>query len=296
MSKEATGIIPPLTTPFTEEGNVYEEGLRRLVEFQIEKGSKGLYICGTYGSGPIMSITERKKVHEIVCKQNKGRITIISHVGTPSTAQSIELAKHALNAGTDIVASVPPYYYSHDNNTVIQFFEAVVKCVDIPVYVYNNPKTTGITLTPMLLRQLSEVGVKGIKDSSFSFVEFSHFVLNMKDVPEFRFIVGTEAIVLPAHLIGAKGCVSGLANCFPELMVELWELLENRKYHEAGKLQLRVNRARQILHIPTSTNAACYTALDARGIDVGRPKAPILPVEKEKANEMLTAFKDIGLL
>ena len=74
MNKELRGIIPPLTTPFTQDGEVYEEGLRRLVEFQIEKGSHGLFICGTYGSGPIMTQEERKRVHEVVVDQVKGRV------------------------------------------------------------------------------------------------------------------------------------------------------------------------------------------------------------------------------
>ena len=65
MTREVIGVIPPLTTPFTKSGDVYEEGLRRLVDFQIEKGVHGLFVCGTYGSGPIMTVQERKQCHEI---------------------------------------------------------------------------------------------------------------------------------------------------------------------------------------------------------------------------------------
>ena len=87
--KRLEGIIPPLTTPFTESGDVYEEGLRRLVEFQIEKGVHGLFICGTYGSGPIMTVGERVQVHEIVVDQVKGRVTVVAHVGTTSTCMEV---------------------------------------------------------------------------------------------------------------------------------------------------------------------------------------------------------------
>ncbi|MBN2005039.1 MAG: dihydrodipicolinate synthase family protein, partial [Anaerolineae bacterium] len=145
MTKDLYGIIPPLTTPFTENGDVYEEGLRRLVEFQIEKGSHGLFICGTYGSGPIMTLEERKQVHEIVIDQVKGRITVVAHVGTTSTAQSVELAKHAKSVGADYVASIAPYYHRHDERTIVEYFRTLVKAVSIPVYVYNNPKASGVT-------------------------------------------------------------------------------------------------------------------------------------------------------
>ena len=118
----------------------------------------------------------------------------------------------------------------------------------------------------------------------------------MEDIPQFRFIVGTEGIALPAWMAGAKGCVSGLANAFPEIMVELWNLFRAGRYEEASLLQLKVNRARQILHIPTSTNAAIYRVLQARGVDVGCPKAPILPVLEEHGAAMIDGFRKLGWL
>jgi N-acetylneuraminate lyase/4-hydroxy-tetrahydrodipicolinate synthase len=296
MAKALYGIIPPLTTPFTQRGEVYEKGLRELVEFQIEKGSHGLFICGTYGSGPIMTLDQRKKVHSIVIDQAQDRITIVAHVGTTSTAQSIELAIHAQDKGVDYIASIPPYYHRHDERSVMAYFQSLVDAVSIPVYVYNNPKASGVTITPSFLQHLADVGVKGIKDSGFSYIDFVHFVLAMENTPEFRFIVGTEGIALPAFMAGAKGCVSGLANVFPELMVELWDAYNAGAYKKAEKLQMQVVKARQILHIPSSTNAACYAVLQVRGIDAGQPAKPILPVKPEKKQAMLKAFKTMGLL
>jgi dihydrodipicolinate synthase/N-acetylneuraminate lyase len=296
MTRGVKGIIPPLTTPFTESGSVYKEGLRRLVDFQIEKGVHGLFICGTYGSGPIMTVEERKQVHEIVVDQVGGRITVIAHVGTASTAQSVELAQHAESVGADYIASVSPYYHRHDERAVVEFFDTLVRAVELPVYVYNNPKASGVTITPSFLRHLADVGVQGIKDSGFSLIELTHFMLALQDVPDFRFIVGTEALALPAFLMGAKGSVSGLANAFPELVVKLWNLFQAGQYEEAVQVQMQVTRARQILHIPSSTNAACYAVLNERGIDVGSPKAPILPVRKDKGAAMIAAFKEMGLL
>lgn len=296
MAKELRGIIPPLTTPFTPQGDVYEKGLRRLVEFQIEKGVHGLFICGTYGSGPIMTVEERKTVHEVVVDQVAGRIPVVAHVGTTSTAQSIALAQHAETVGADDVASVSPYYHRHDERAVVAFFRTLVEAVDLPVYVYNNPKASGVTITPSFLRHLADAGVQGIKDSGFSFIELTHFMLALEDVPDFRFIVGTEALALPAFMVGAKGSVSGLANGFPELLVELWDRFQAGAYEEAAQVQMRVTRARQILHIPSSTNAACYAVLHERGVDAGYPKAPILPVEESRRVAMIAAFREMGLL
>jgi N-acetylneuraminate lyase/4-hydroxy-tetrahydrodipicolinate synthase len=296
MGKELRGIIPPLTTPFTEDGQVYEEGLRRLVDFQVEKGVHGLFICGTYGSGPIMDVDARKQVQQIVVDQVQNRITVVAHVGTTSTAQSVELAQHAEQVGADYVAAISPYYHRHGRRTVVEFFRTLVHSVDIPVYVYNNPKASGVTLTPGFLQELAGVGVQGIKDSAFSYIEFTHFVLAMEDEADFRFIVGTEGLALPAFMLGAKGCVSGLANAFPEPMVKLWDLYQAGEYEEAAQQQLRVNKARQILHIPDSTNAACYAVLHERGLDVGYPKPPILLPREETKEAMFAAYREMGLL
>ena len=296
MAQKLQGIIPPLTTPFDKSGAVYEKGLRELVEFQVKGGSEGLFICGTYGSGPVMTVGERKQVHEIVVDQAAGRIAIVAHVGTTSTVQSIELAQHAQSVGVEYVASISPYYYGHDDRTVVEFFRALAASVDLPVYVYNNPKCSGVTITPALLRRLEEVGVVGIKDSGFSYVQFTHLMLGMTDKPDFRFIVGTEGIALPAWMAGAKGCVSGLANVFPELMAKHWNLFKAGAYEEAAQVQMVVQRARQVLHIPSSTNAACYTVLHARGIDAGYPKPPVLLPLPEKAEAMLAGFREMGLL
>jgi N-acetylneuraminate lyase/4-hydroxy-tetrahydrodipicolinate synthase len=172
----------------------------------------------------------------------------------------------------------------------------MVQSVDIPVFVYNNPKTTGFSITPKFLRELAELGIQGIKDSCFSFVEFTHFLLALEKFPSFTFIIGTEALCLPGMMVGAKGCVAGLANVFPELVVNLYDTISNSNFKEAAQLQMRVNRARQILHIPSSTNAACYFVLRQRGIDVGIPKEPILPIKESDGAAMIEQYRQMGLL
>jgi dihydrodipicolinate synthase/N-acetylneuraminate lyase len=236
-------------------------------------------------------------VLEIVLDQVSGRINVVAHVGTASTAQSLELAQHASSIGADYIASVPPYYHGHDQRTVVEYFRVLTESVDVPVYVYNNPRATGVTITSDFLCRLAGVGVVGMKDSSFSYIDFVHMVLAVEQGwPSFRFIIGTEAMALPAWMAGAQGSVSGLANAFPEIMSELWDLYQAGKYEEAARLQMKVIRARQVLHIPGSTNAACYAVLRERGVDVGYPKAPILEVTSDAREAMFAGFRELGML
>ena len=102
---EFKGIYPPMMTAFTEDGEIYEKGTRNIVDF-IVPHVQGLYPCGTYGSGPMMSPEERKKVAEIVLDQVNGRVPVILHVGTADTKTTIELAQHAQSIGAGALQHV----------------------------------------------------------------------------------------------------------------------------------------------------------------------------------------------
>ena len=293
---EIKGVVVPLITPFTEEGEVYEEGLRRLLDFHVEKGVHGIFPCGTYGSGPLMTTEQREKVIEVTVDHFKGRIAVIAQVGAASTEETVTLAKHAEKAGVDVVAAVPPYYYSYDETAILEHFRQLVKAVKIPVYAYNIPRTSGFTITPSILAKMADFGVKGIKDSSFSLIDFMHFIIELKNREGFTFMVGTEALLLPAMMVGAKGCVSGTANVFPELVVELYQTILEKNYDKAAKLQLKAVEARRILTAAKSTTAASHGLLKERGIDAGVPKRPILPVTDEELSQMRKGFSRLGLL
>jgi 4-hydroxy-tetrahydrodipicolinate synthase len=293
---EIKGVVVPLITPFTEDGEVYEKGLRRLLDFHIEKGVHGIFPCGTYGSGPLMTTEQREKVIEITVDQIKGRMSVIAQVGAASTSETVTLARHAETVGVDVVAAVPPYYYSYDETAILEHYRQLVRAVNIPVYAYNIPKTSGFTITPSTLAKMADFGVKGVKDSSFSLIDFMHFILELKQRKDFTFMVGTEALLLPAMMVGAKGCVSGLANVFPELVVKLYQAILKKDYEEAVKLQLKAVEARRILTAARSTTAASHGLLKEIGIDAGIPKRPILSLTNEELSQMRKGFSRIGLL
>jgi 4-hydroxy-tetrahydrodipicolinate synthase len=290
------GVVPPLLTPFTAEGKVYEEGLRRLLEFQIEKGVHGVFICGTYGSGPLMSVEQRKRVVEVAVDQIQGRIAVVTQVGAASTEETVDVARHSEKAGADAVAAMAPYYYRHDYDTVLEHYRRLVRAVNIPVFAYNIPKTTGFTITPAMLAEMADFGVKGIKDSSYSLCDFINFILELGNRRDFTFMVGTELLLLPAMLFGAKGCVSGLSNILPEVVVDLYDAAARKDYEKAAELQLRANKARGILQKASSSIAACYPLLRERGVEVGVPKPPMLPATDEELTELRKAFNRMGLL
>ena len=125
-TSKIVGVIPPMVTPFDEDGEVDSGALVELVSF-LMKHVNGVFICGTYGSGPMMETYDRKKVVETVIKTVKSKINVIVHVGATNTRTAVELAKHAEAAGATHVSSVPPYYYSHNEEEVKLYFEDNIK-------------------------------------------------------------------------------------------------------------------------------------------------------------------------
>lgn len=201
--------------------------------------------------------------------------------------------RHAEDVGVHAVASVPPYYYVHDEDAIVAYFSKLVSLTKLPVFAYNNPARTGIKIGSELLKRLAEVGVIGVKDSSFDLVRFYEDVVLMDR--EFKFIIGTEALMLPAMLAGAETCVSGLSNAFPGMVVNLYEAIKERKYEEASRKQLEIIRVRKVLHL-MPTIPAVYEVLKMLGIDVGVPKPPLRRLSAREVEVLTKELTRLGLL
>lgn len=281
--KKIRGIIPPLLTSFDKNGNIYEKGQREIIEF-ILPYIDGVYPCGTYGSGPLMSADERKIVAEMVVDQVNGRVPVIMHVGAASTRETINLAKHAEKAGADAVGAIAPYYYSYNERELINHYKRLIDSVDIPVFLYNNPQTSGNSITSEVLNELAGEGLAGVKDSTFDLVNFYLYQVEVES-PDFKFIIGTEAIALGAFMSGAKAAICGVANVIPEPLHELWKLVQRKEWEEAQKVQMKVIKIRKIMKMG-STLTNCYAILKIRGIDSGWPRMPYLPVDDGLYNKI----------
>ncbi len=286
------GIIPPMVTPFAADGAIDCEAIARLLDF-LRSYIHGLFVCGSYGLGPLMDVEERKLVAEEVLEHVPSHVKVVVHVGSTSTEDSADLAKHAEDIGAHAVASVPPYYYKHSPSSVLEHFKVLVSSVSIPVYVYNNPRTVGYPVTPDLMCKLRELGVQGVKDSSFDVLTFMRF----REVcgEDFDIVVGTEALMLPTYVLGARAFIPGMSNYCPELVYELFQYLEQGDYSKAASAQYRVFKLRELVHGLGSPIAATYAILRLRGIDIGCPRKPFKIPSDEKMTEFKRKLAEYGL-
>lgn len=289
------GVVPPMITPFDSNGEVDENALKELVSF-LASHVQGLFICGTYGSGPLMESDQRKKVAEIVTKQIDGKINVMVHAGSTNTKTAVDIAKHAESIGATHVSSVPPYYYKHNKEEVLLYFGSLVKAVTtIPVYVYNNPKLAGYEVSPELLNELADLGVAGVKDSSFDIMVLNNYIRRVTK-KNFDVVLGTEAMFLSASVLGIKAFIPGLGNAFPELMVELYKACTEERFKEAREIQNKVLILRDLMHMTGSNISAVHEMLKFRNVNAGLPKSPYIPLTKEKSSVIYKRLNEVGVI
>ncbi len=281
-----TGVLVPNIVPFKKSGEIDQEKLRQFVNWLIEKGIDAIFPLGSFGAGPLMEVSERKKCAELIVEAVDGRIPIICQINAQNTVLSVELAKHAEQIGIDAVASLPPGYYNYSADNIKRYFEDLLKNIEIPVYLYNNPGTVGYNIEPGLLAELVEMGISGVKDSSFDVI-YLQKAMNAVKNKDFNWINGTAPLMLPSLVLGADACVLGTANAFPELAVALRDAIQNKQYEQAADLQKKTVKLVEIMNMETYI-ISVQKMLQLRGLNfAGYPRAPLQPFLNEKKSAQL---------
>ncbi|MBD0776767.1 dihydrodipicolinate synthase family protein [Maribacter sp. ANRC-HE7] len=253
------GIIPPMITPLTADGNLDIEGVQRLIEHLISGGVHGIFLLGTNGEGPSLTYELRKELISYSCKFVAGRIPVLVGITDTSFLGSLDIAEHAKNAGADAVVVAPPYYFPISENEMIEYLECLAPKLPLPFMMYNMPSCTKIHLTIKTVKRAKELGAIGIKDSSGDMDYLNSLIEEFKGSPDFPIIVGTESFLSETIRKGGHGAVAGGANFVPGLFVDLYnasvqnnnlvidELNEKVKYiydtiYSVGKYESRVTK------------------------------------------------------
>lgn len=293
--KKLYGVIPPMITPFTQGGELDIPGLEALVDY-LSTRVDGLFICGSYGSGPLMNVEERKAVAEVVLKRAGGKIPVVVHTGTANSRDTAALSAHAAAAGAAAVSAVAPYYYHHNPESVTAFYRAMLAAVpkDYPVYVYHNPKFSGYEISADTIRLLAGEGVRGVKDATFDIMKFAGYMREL-GTGGFDVVLGTESMWLSARALGAEAYIPGLANAFPELCVKMHREGMAGDFDACRNTQFEVNKLRDVMYLAGSTQIAVYAMLEIRGIVKTFPRSPFLPAGETEKAKIAAALKTLGL-
>jgi 4-hydroxy-tetrahydrodipicolinate synthase len=228
-----------MVTPF-RNGKVDEAKLRDLVELHVTHGTDGLIPCGTTGESPTLNHDEHHRVVEIVIEAARGRIRVIAGTGSNSTAEAIEMTKHAERAGAAGALVVNPYYNKPTQEGLYRHFRAVAESVAIPVLLYNIQSRTAINVeTDTLARLARDVkNIVGVKEASGSLDQMSQVIAACG--PDFSVLSGDDNITLPLLAIGGSGVVSVIANIVPRETAELVHAALDGDWKRARELHYRL--------------------------------------------------------
>ena len=223
LSSPLRGIIPPMITPLLDRDTLDIAGLERLIEHILGGGVHGLFILGTTGEAPSLSYRLRYELIDRACKQVNGRVPVLVGITDTCFVESINTANKARDAGAQAVVLAPPYYFPAGQAELIEYLEHLTPELPLPLFLYNMPSLTKAIIEPQTVRAAANItGIVGLKDSSGNMVYFHQLQSILKDHPDFAFLVGREELLAETVLLGGHGGVSGGANFFPKLYVDLY--------------------------------------------------------------------------
>ncbi len=233
------GSLVAMVTPF-RSGRIDEAKVRELVTFHVTHGTDALIPCGTTGESPTLSHDEHKRVVESVVAAAAGRIPVVAGTGSNSTAEAIDLTRHAERAGAQGALVVNPYYNKPTQEGLYRHFRAVAESVSIPILIYNIQSRTAVNVeTDTMARLVRDVkNIVGVKEASGSLDQMSQVIAACG--PDFAVLSGDDNITLPLMAIGGRGVVSVIANIVPRETAELTHAALDGDFKRARELHYRL--------------------------------------------------------
>jgi dihydrodipicolinate synthase/N-acetylneuraminate lyase len=228
------GSLAAAITPLRDGGGALDEdAFAPYVDFLVDGGLDGILALGTTGEGILLSTDERKRAAELFIARSQGRFQVAVHCGAQTTDETVELIRHAVEAGADAVAVIGPPYYALDEEALYRHFAAAAEAaVPLPFYLYEFRARTGYSIPLSLIERLGD-RVAGLKVSNQPFEAVEPYLIEGLDV-----FIGAETLVDRGLELGAAGSVSALAAAFPEGGAEKRAVLERFPFQAALKVVL----------------------------------------------------------
>jgi len=272
-----TGIFTPNLVPLDGKGEINEPELRRYVDWLIERGVHGLYPNGSTGEFTRFTVEERRRIIEVVADQTRGRVPILAGAAEANARETIKACEYYHSLGVRAVAIVAPFYYKLSPASVYAYFAEIGKNTPIDVTLYNIPLFASPIDVPTVQRLAENFEkIVAIKDSSG---DIPHMIRMIKAVrpnrPEFSFLTGWDAALMPLLLIGADGGTNASSGVVPELTRRLYDLTLAGKLDDALKLQYDLVTLFDTMLYQAEFPEGFRAAVELRGYRMGSGRQPM---------------------
>lgn len=281
--KKYCGVIPAFYACYEDDGSVSVERTKKWARYLVNKGVKGLYVCGSSGECIYLEKEERMKILEAVMEEVKGECTIIAHVACNNTNESCQLAAHAESLGVDAIASIPPIYFHLPEHAIAKYWNDISAAApNTDFVIYNIPQLAGVALSVNLFKEMRKnPRVIGVKNSS----------MPAMDIERFKRAGGEDSIVfngpdeqfLAGRATGADGGIGGTYGAMIELFLKMDEMVREGRFIEAQPIQNDVN---DIIIAMCSCRGNMYAVIKKilelrEGLYLGSVRAPLAPIIDE---------------
>ena len=229
------GSLVAIVTPMSDDGNIDYSAFKKLIDWHVESGTKGIVVAGTTGESATLTVDEHTSLIEAAVAHAAGRVPIIAGTGANSTAEAIELSLHAKRVGASYSLSVVPYYNKPSQEGLYLHFRTIAEAVDIPLILYNVPSRTVADLANETVFRLAEIeNIIGIKDATADMGRGSELI--SKTPEDFAVYSGDDASFLPLMMLGSQGVISVTANIVPKQMQEVCDAVQSKDFQLAKKI------------------------------------------------------------
>ena len=289
------GSIAPVVTPFTDAGDLDHEGLRRLVEWQLESGSHGISLGGSTGEPSAQSVEERIAAMRTVTEAIGGRVPFLPGTGSAKLDETLEVTAAAAELGADAVLVITPYYARPTQEGLYRWYGAVAsEFPDLPVIVYNVPVRTAVDVAPETVARLVRDfdNIVGIKETTRDFEHFSKvFHACGRDVLMWS---GIELLCLPLLAIGGIGFISAVANLAPAAVAEMYERWAAGEHEQARELHYRLHPLVDLIFVETNPAPAKWVLKRLSLLESDHVRPPLAPVSEGGAARIEQLLAEAG--
>ena len=275
--KDLKGIYSALLIPFDEKGEVKEDGLRQVIEHNLNVcGVDGLYVNGSSGENFLLNTAQKKQIFKFVKEVVGDRAKLIAQVGSLDLNEAVELAKYATELGYDSLSAVTPFYYPLSFNEIKHYYKTIIDATDNSMILYYIPFLTGVI---------------GVKYTAADFYQLERF---RRRFPNKLIWSGFDEMLVQAAISGVDGAIGSTYNVNGKTSKKIFELAKEGKVEEAYELQHKANDViEKVLEL--GLYQTLKEILKVKGIDAGYCKKPMKVFDPEKLPEVEKLVKDYNL-
>lgn len=288
------GLGIALITPFTENGAVDYDAMKRIVEYQLSNGADFLCILATTGETPCLTKQEKEDIKKYIIDLVAGRVPILMGCGGNNTSAVVDELQNGDFKGIDGILSVCPYYNKPSQEGLYQHFKTISSATSLPIVLYNVPGRTGINLkaetTVRLARECENI--VAIKEASGSLEQVDEI---LKNKPEgFAVLSGDDSLTYPMIACGADGVISVIGNALPKEFSRMIRLEKNGEFEAAVKIHHKFTDLYSLLFVDGNP-AGVKALLHEMGYIKNVLRLPLVPTRVATVQKMSQILKDLKL-